>query len=348
MSVNNKKIIFLEELATWWNDGGRSYAVASGLRGYPLEIGRDIDVVFQSKDLAWAVSSTELFLRKKGFSVLHYRLGWLHWIIGFRESDHGFDSVQVDLFDHLQWAFSWVVDGLDSGDYRNRIGPFQVDPWVSVGKRIFLNGLSGKFETFKKKPFYLDTIEAERSVMKRNLLRLAGRDFPKLRASIVSKDIEGIVSGFRDLRKAVLRKSLFEPTKWFRRIACAWEKQYFFRLRPPWHLPVIVYLGKSKCASEDFLKGFIDLVQREFPFSVRNINIHSAGDAGLRVLNKRLKHLSIRRSSSQLELVVVEYLHDGAIRDKKIANILPCRRSSRHNNGISCSTQSVLASRTPK
>ena len=96
--------------------------MCNGLDDYPDGIGRDLDIVLERKDLRPALARTVEHLRDAGYTPLPFKLGWLYWVVGLIERDGAVESVQVDLFDHLQWAFSWPVDGVGvSGDLEKRV-----------------------------------------------------------------------------------------------------------------------------------------------------------------------------------------------------------------------------------
>ena len=106
------KIEVLEQLARTWNDEGLSYSVTNGLQGYPVDIGRDLDICFHENHLQLALKLTVDYLERQGFTVLPYKLAWVYWVVAYRlTADGSIDSIQVDLFDHLQWAFTWIIDG---------------------------------------------------------------------------------------------------------------------------------------------------------------------------------------------------------------------------------------------
>lgn len=235
-----KKIEVLENLARQWNEAGFSYAVANGLQGYPQTIGRDIDVVTSPEDLKKTLFRTIDFLKEEKFTVLPYKLGWPYWIVAFRREGNGILSVQVDLFDHLQWGFSWVVDGLGSESLVKFEGPFKIDAWSTIGKRIVLNGLSGNFETFEEKPWYLDSSSDERDSLSRNFERLSGDHSRALQKAIAKGDVTALRSKFKGFRKSVFRRSLTSWQKILPRLFNAWKKQYYFNWAPPRQGPILV------------------------------------------------------------------------------------------------------------
>ena len=115
------------------------------------------------RSLQLALKLTVDHLERQGFTVLPYKLAWVYWVVAYRlTADGSIDSIQVDLFDHLQWAFTWIIDGPGDPYGVGSIGPFKADHWSPVAKRLVLNALSQNYQVFEKKPHYLETTQEER------------------------------------------------------------------------------------------------------------------------------------------------------------------------------------------
>lgn len=240
------KIEILEQLACVWNDAGLKYSVTNGLQGYPFDIGRDLDICFHQDHLRCALELTVDHLKSRGFTVLPYKLAWVYWIVAFRVTDEGsVDSIQVDLFDHLQWAFSWIIDGPGDSSGVTSIGPFQVDHWSPVAKRLVLNALSQNYGVFEKKPNYLETTREELDSLEANFKLLSGGDFKGLRQAIGNRDLDGIKAEIPSFRKAVMRTSLLGWRKLGRRFHSAWLKQWCVNLNPRRTTPIITINGSD-------------------------------------------------------------------------------------------------------
>ena len=153
MSKISEKIGALEKVAEKWSDSGIRWAVANGLEDYPDGIGRDLDVLIEKGKLREAVQVVIDVLVPMNWIVLPNLQGWIWWVVAFRRREDGaIDSLQIDLFEHLQWAFTWVVADVAADAPLEERGPFFEDPGAAVAKRFLLNGLSSGIKTFKKKP----------------------------------------------------------------------------------------------------------------------------------------------------------------------------------------------------
>ena len=123
-----------EGLGAAWEESGMVYAVANGLEDYPAEVGRDLDVLVVPEQLHRGVEQTLKLCEQAGHVAVVHRLGWIYWILIAGRTPEGIRSFQVDLFDHLQWEFSWLLDGRHLSG-RARRGVFHVDAWSHFAKR---------------------------------------------------------------------------------------------------------------------------------------------------------------------------------------------------------------------
>lgn len=262
------KIEVLEQLACVWNDAGLKYSVTNGLQGYPSEIGRDLDICFHEDHLRRALGLTVDHLKEKGFTVLPYKLAWVYWVVAFRVTDDGaVDSIQVDLFDHLQWAFTWIIDGPGDSSEATSIGPFQIDHWSPVAKRLVLNALSQNYRVFEKKPHYLETTRDERDSLEANFKQLSGGDFGHLREAISNRDLEGIKLGIPSFRKAVMRTSLLGWRKLGRRFHSAWLKQWCVNLNPRRTTPIMTINGSDTGRLKSWTEDLHQYLEKHLVFT---------------------------------------------------------------------------------
>ncbi|MDB4754144.1 hypothetical protein OAF84_02555 [Akkermansiaceae bacterium] len=310
----DSKIGILEELAETWNKGGCRYTVTNGLQGYPESIGRDLDICFEARDLKLALALTVEFLEGKGFMVLPYHLAWVYWVVGIRENaDGSIDSVQVDLFDHLQWAFCWIIDGVPEESECYHVGPFQTDHWSPVAKRLILNALSGNQETFQKKPHYLDTSATEREAMARHFQRISGDGFPGLEDAILKRDIALIQSEMVDFRSAVMKHSLTRWQKLSERIFSAFQKQWCVNFMPRITAPIVSINGADVDRLKNWTEGLSKFLESHFVFTfdqVRRISTKPEGKSGVITWWNLVKNHVLRvRKRSALQVVQIFQNH---------------------------------------
>lgn len=260
-----EKIRVLEILAEAWNKSGISWAVCNGLDGYPDRVGRDLDVLTSPADVQKAAIVTVNNLREQGFCPLPFRLGWVYWIVGIRKVGDEIQSLQVDLFDHLQWALTWVVDGgLQTGGQHEKEGPFPVDSRARVGKRLVINLLSGNFNLFKERPRYLELTESEAAALPEIFKRISGDSNHALIEAIFHKDLERMRALAPKFRKSVLARSCV-PSKGFgQRLKSAFQKQWNMNLFPRPSVPTIAIQSSEPCFSKDVCKRLVQLFSNRF------------------------------------------------------------------------------------
>lgn len=233
------KISALEDLARAWTEAGITWAVTNGLDDYPKGIGRDLDIVIERGALLDAVAVTIENLSSQGWTVLPNRQGWIWWIVAFRRGGAGeIESLQVDLFEHLQWAFTWVIDGVARDGCLVTRGPFLEDSGGRVAKRFLVHALSGGIQTFRKKPSYIEITSAEEKALSPLLARVSGRKWPEIIDALKNKDLVSLEPLLRPFRKACFVHS-FSPRQFGRRFFSALQKQWVVNWFPSQGAPVI-------------------------------------------------------------------------------------------------------------
>jgi hypothetical protein len=259
MPDDSTKITALERVAKAWSDAGIVWAVANGLEDYPDGIGRDLDIVVGRGSLRNAVEVVIACLGEAGWVVVPNRQGWIWWVVAFRENEDGsLASLQVDLFEHLQWAFTWVVEGVGMDGRLIQRGPFFEDPGAGLAKRFLLHALSSGSKTFRKKPAYLLMSELESVVLPVVLQRVSGREWPELMNAVKQVDLPLLDRELVAFRKACYRHALRSPLRG-RRFWSAFQKQWVVNLAPKQGAPVIEVCGGPKSK----IRGVIEILQSE-------------------------------------------------------------------------------------
>lgn len=253
MGLEFEKIAALEDVARELNGSRLRWAVTNGLGEYPNSIGRDLDLLVEGP-LDLAVAHVIKVLESAGWVVLPNRQGWIWWIVAFRESSDGsLISLQVDLFKHLQWAFTWVVDKVGNNEDLIRRGPFYEDPAAAVGKRFMLHALSTGVTKFREKPAYLNFSERELAVLPSILTRLSGRHWPEIVKAVSNKDFTLLKSELGSFRRRCFLKAIWTKRP-IARLASAIQKQWVVNLFPRQGAPVIELTSGDDCESRKLLK----------------------------------------------------------------------------------------------
>lgn len=263
--MSDWKTAAAEELARRWNEAGCVYAVANGVEEYPASVGRDLDVLAAPGDLGRMVDVILVAAEERGWTAVVQRLGWIYWIMLGAETAEGRKSFQVDLFDHLQWGFTWLLDGRHL-DGRRQAGPFWVDAWSALAKRLLINVLSTGGRVLEVKPHYFAADEEQRACLGGNLRRLSGRDWPELERALAERDLPVFLRETAGLRKGLLRHALASGDRWWARMASAWQKQWAVNLWPRRGAPVIAVNGRPGGAYEAVLARFSERMRAEWVY----------------------------------------------------------------------------------
>lgn len=266
MVWEKEKIRVLEVLADAWTAAEISWAVCNGLDGYPEKVGRDLDVLTSPEDVQKAAIITVNTLREQGFCPLPFRLGWIYWIVGVRKIEDEIQSLQVDLFDHLQWAFTWVVDGgLPLTKNHIMEGPFPVDLHARIGKRLVINLLSGNFNLFKERPHYLELTASEAAALHEIIKRISGDgNNGALMEAIAERNLERIRLLIPKFRRKVLAYSCLPMQGFGRRVKSAFQKQWNMNLFPRPSVPVIAIQSIDHYRSRDVCDRLVELFSKNF------------------------------------------------------------------------------------
>jgi hypothetical protein len=237
------KTPFAESLVKAWENAGVMYAIANGLETYPDgPVGRDLDVLVAPADLRRAVTVTLDYCRTQECDAVVQRLGWIYWIMIVAKTPEGIRSIQVDLFAHLQWEFSWILDGRHL-EGRKRRGVFFTDPWSHVAKRLLINLLSAGPRVFEARSHYLKATDEELETFDLNIVRLAGRPFPELTDAVRARGLSQLASLAPKLRKSIRFQGLAAPG-FLSRLRSAWQKQWAVNVWPRRAAPVIALNGR--------------------------------------------------------------------------------------------------------
>ncbi|MDA8968760.1 hypothetical protein N9F48_01710 [Akkermansiaceae bacterium] len=284
------KIQALESVAEAFTREGFQWAVCNGLEDYPSGIGRDLDIVIEQGMLRRALGTACNTLQNDGWTVLPNLQGWIWWVVVFKKSENGgFDSLQLDLFEHLQWAFTWVVDGVGRDGPLVQRGPFLEDPAANLGKTLIIGGLSRGSQAFEKKPEYLELEADELSFLQPILKRIGDAPAEPLKEAILQRSPRAINLTFKKLRSACYLNSLCRSGR-LKRFTSVVLKQWVVNIRPKKGGPVVQILGDSI----ETTTQIVETIKRE----LQNLVYHEVveySEAG----SLKERHQQLRRSCLQ-------------------------------------------------
>ena len=202
------RISILEKIAQEWNLNGVIYGVVHGLEGYPMRIGRDLDVLVDRKDREKAVRlAISVFQREKWIPIVH-RKPWAVWITAFYIGGNGeVYSVELDILWRIQWGWTVLAEGVDKSNLYRR-SSFQVDPWGSFCKRVLIQILGGNFGKIQKKGEF-DIYPEELSVVRGRLRDTFGLELSEAIVRLVNNPSRHRIERYaKILRRSVLLQAL--------------------------------------------------------------------------------------------------------------------------------------------
>lgn len=228
-----------ERIARAWNDRGLSYAVAHGLTRTPGVYGRDLDVVVRAADLDEALDIGARELADAGFELARPPRLWGERIVAIRPDDPG-RMLELHLLDGLGWR-NVRLAGAPRATMSK--GPFSIDPWISVAKRVLHPALAGDLERFRGRSDELVLSQPERAALLERLAALAGGSHARAFHEAVERaDPEAIVDVARRTgRSMMLRAAVRSPIA----SALGFARVVERRVAPPFRpcAPVVALVG---------------------------------------------------------------------------------------------------------
>ena len=259
-------VTILEAVAETWNRAGINYAVAHGLEGYPARTGRDFDVLVQSDQIDAALSLAEGVLLGEAWTVAHPPAIWGKRLIAASSS-----KKKGVLEVHTVSAITcWNVSLANHPVPTDWIGPFKVDPWVSLAKRVLGPLLGGGVGRFVARPEEFGATEDELHRAAHQLDVLLGSDLAvALVRSLRNRDLESVrplISRMR--RSAILRGGIQHPIRSVRLLSKSIGRRFLQPLNPC--APVIAVVGPDGVGKSTALRDlqhsdghiFLDIIVR--------------------------------------------------------------------------------------
>lgn len=207
MSEMVSRVELAESIAEAWNREGINYAVVHGLERYPDSLGRDLDIFMQKDQIDQALLLAVQVIKHKGWPVV-IRPPSLYGkrIVAF--ADHYKIHLEIHISDRLSW---FTVTFANKPDPVYQVGPFKIDPWASIVKRVLLVLLSGGRERFRERPHELQLNEHEWGSLNRFTLYIDPVNAWRFAQLLKEREIEGLFALTPKLRRALLLRSLFRP-----------------------------------------------------------------------------------------------------------------------------------------
>jgi hypothetical protein len=195
-------------LAEALQDAGVSYAVTSGIDGFPQSIGRDIDLLVQARDRIAVVRAATKTFRTAGWELVsRHRINGHYWCFAFDRSTK--TILEFDLAGPLQWGPCVFADR-PFPDIK--IGPFAVDSYARVVKRLILPLLAGRNEKVSKFASEGSSVSQTSNTMPKRLETFFGADLASsFLAAVDARNADDLFKLAPQLRKAVFSRSILRP-----------------------------------------------------------------------------------------------------------------------------------------
>lgn len=262
------KIALLEKIAKAWRAEKINFAVAHGLEAYPTGIGRDLDIFIERKQLPAASDIVREILRENGCYVVMDRKDWAWWIIGVYIDKETIWSIEIDLVTYMNWGPAMLVDAPRPA---YQIGPFEIDPWASFVKRVFIQILGGNIEKFRtRKQDELCVRPEEQEAVRAGLTDFMGVDFAnRLIEWVDRKDYDALQAEWPTLRKQLTRRTLQRRPFSSVKMAFIWlqnELALSPLSRKP-AIPAIALVGPDGVGKSTVLNTVRQRLPKQFPFT---------------------------------------------------------------------------------
>jgi hypothetical protein len=301
--VQVQKVRLAEVLRDTLRDNGINHAFVHGLED-PGRLGRDLDLLVQTDQLASSVRSVSRRLSRDDWRVrIHRRWNGHYWC--FASPRNSNTVLEFDLFPLIRWGPSILVDRpepLVDG------GGFFRDPWAAFVKRVLVQLLAHGSGRFRQSPERLGTSMAEQRVAPVQLRRLFGdRAAGHLWHVILQRNIDELGALAPALRRALLVRSLAQPPRETVTAVTDWalnELTTSFARTPL--LPVVAIVGSDETKRVSVADALAAKARDRLPAVSVEMGRLRPSNSGLSpAMISRLREIEHdRRAASDLRLVV--------------------------------------------
>lgn len=205
--VAESRVAVVRAVAEAWTGAGLNYAVTHGVEEYPRAVGRDLDVFVQREHVERSIALAREVFYQHGWSVATPPAVWGKRLVA--ANTEGWAST-VEIHTMVQLAWRHVILA-DRPEPTAQVGPFPVDPWAAIAKRILLPVLGGDTKRFERKPWEMElSPEEERAVHR--LSAVAGPGLAaELLGAVARGDVRTLSCIASRLRWAVSVKGWIRP-----------------------------------------------------------------------------------------------------------------------------------------
>lgn len=258
----------IASVARLWNASGYQYAVAHGVEGFPESLGRDVDVVMRSRDIATALDEARQSLTAAGWRVVEPPRLWGRRLVAVDPCAS--QMLELHVHSRLRWRTVVVAEGASP---TARHGPFAIDPWIAWAKRVLLPLLAGDAERVLTRGEEAALAPGAEAQVAAQLAALFGRRLGRrILEHAEAEDAPGLVAlGGQARRAATARALVSRPL-----LSLVWPftalgRRILMPFAPC--APVVALVGPDGVGKSTAIKGlrslaadwvFLDLVERHW------------------------------------------------------------------------------------
>jgi len=262
MEPSINRIQLAEKIAEAWNSAGINYAVVHGIESYPHSIGRDLDVLIESKDIERALRIVLQICEKYKWTCVKPPDIWGKRLVCFG-SDLWQDALEIHTLTALSLkGIVFVNKPLPTVQK----GPCLIDPWAHFVKHLLGPVLSNQLERIKE----THLIEEYTNIVKQGIYAIMGERLGELvLQKLHTLDIQALRGLLPYIKLRIVYRVLFKSPHLFvvGFLKSIWRKliQIFYPCGP-----IIEIIGEMSSAKpaiagikESGTSIFTDIVIRE-------------------------------------------------------------------------------------
>lgn len=256
-----------EALAAEWERQGLETGVLHGLERYPAEVGRDLDVCIREDQTELAIRLTRDLLEAEGWKVVALSRPWAHWVFAFRNLATEPEGLEIDFLPMMQTGVLRLLDG--PSPHRTRKGPFCIDSWGGVVKRILMQLYAGNRDRFRRCPEELTIQADEQSAIADMLPKFFASGAPRLEAALKRENPVELEEIIRQTRLKTQIRSLVTGQGRLRHAVFCLHRWVGLNLRPRRVAPLIAVVGPDGVGKSTTLRSLEECFVRLNVFPAR-------------------------------------------------------------------------------
>ncbi len=240
------------------------YAVTSGIDDFPQSIGRDIDLLVHEQDRLAIVQAAEKAFRVAGWEFTsRRRLNGHYWCFAVDRSTK--TVFEFDLAGPLQWGPCVFVDRPLPD---TKVGPFAVDSYARLVKRLVLPLLAGRNEKISKFALGGSIVDQASNTISKCLETFFTPDLTSgLLAAVHARNADDLLRLAPQLRKAAFARSILRPWKLPGAVVNRVREKLAVSPLEKWLAPVVAIVGPDGVGKTTVIHELRNLLPQLLPIN---------------------------------------------------------------------------------